>query len=822
MREFNLKSLLPHLLAIVIFVALPLAYFSPLLEGKQLEQHDIAQWTGMSKEIADYREQTGIEPLWTNSMFGGMPAYQISVVYASNMLKYVDKIMTLGLPSPASFIFLYLLGFYFLLITMGVDHRLAIGGAIAFAFSSYLFIIIGAGHNSKAHAIGYMAPVIAGVIMTFRGRYLAGGAIAALALGLQIYANHLQITYYLMLILIIYGVAKAVDALRTKQLAGYTKAVAVLAVAVVLAVSSNITSLWATYEYGKDSTRGPSELTEKKSSDGLDKDYALGWSYGVLESFTLMLPDFMGGASQTDAGIKSDLYKTMIANGAAQNQARSIAQNAPLYWGEQPFTAGPTYFGILVVCLFILALFIKKGYIKWWLLVSTLLTLMLSWGKNFLPLTDLFFDYFPGYNKFRAVSMILTATTLTSVMLAWLAVKQLVSENITLESIRKPFYMAFGGIGAMLILFLMVPTMFFSFTGTVDEQLGQWPDWLRQALIDERIAILRFDIWRALAIMAIFAGALWMLLKKKISVTLFAVVLALLMLVDHWTIDKRYLNDSHFVAARKATAPFQPTQADQAILQDADPNFRVMNVTVSTFNDASTSYFHKSIGGYHGAKLKRYQELIEYQISQNNQQVLNMLNTKYFIVKGENQAPVAQRNAGALGNAWFVNKIDEVENADAEIAALTEFDPAKSAIVDKRFADYLAGLKLNTDTPLLQDTLDNPEVADDVDRIILKTYTPNHLTYETNTTQERLAVFSEIFYDKGWNAYIDGQQVPHIRVNYVLRAMRVPSGKHTLEYKFEPSVYMTGERISMASSLLLILISLGALGMQLRSTTPKG
>jgi hypothetical protein len=814
MSKINFKSWLPHIVAVIIFLLITIIYFSPIFEGKRIAQHDIAQWKGMSQEITEFRERTGEEPLWTNSMFGGMPAYQISVVYTGNLLKHFDDLLTFGIPWPFNLVLLYMLGFYFLLVTLKIDPRLSIAGAIAFAFSSYFFIIIEAGHNSKAHAIAYMAPVVAGVLMTFRGSWLTGGAVTAMFLSLQLMANHLQITYYLLLILVLLGVFQLYKDYKENSLKKYFTALGILAVAAVFAVATNITSLWATYEYGQYTIRGPSELESNvQSTGGLDKDYALGWSYGVSESMTLLVPNFMGGPSVGKLNEKSELYKTMVSQGVAPVQARQIISQVPLYWGDQPVTSGPTYVGIISFFLFVLALFLVKGPYKWWLVSVAILGLMLSWGRNFMWFTDIFFEYVPLYNKFRAVSMTLVIVCFTVPFLAWLGLNKLDLKTYDKKTLIKYLKYTVGIVGGILLLLVLFAGTF-DYYGGMDDQLVnqyQWQNWMLEAMREDRAAMMRTDALRGLFFILAAAGAIWLLIKEKLNKTLFVAVLSVLILIDMWTVNKRYINNDDFVPKMRAEVPFQPTLANQQILADPDPNFRVLNTTVSTFNDASTSYFHKSIGGYHGAKLRRYQELIERQISNNNMSVLNMLNTKYFITRGQDNQPVARRNPDALGNVWFVNNIQIVENADEEINALTDFDPTRTAVVDKRFADYITGLEFNRTQPVLADTLTDPEIMDDIDRIQLTSYKPNHLVYNSGSRQENLAVFSEIYYDKGWNAYINGEPADHIRVNYVLRAMRIPPGQNTIEFKFEPNVYSTGESISLASSAILLIIVLGAL-----------
>lgn len=803
--KIDFKKLIPHFIAVASFVAITMVYFSPLLSGKQVQQHDIAQWTGASKEIADFRAKYHTEPLWTNSMFCGMPAYQISVVYAANMVKYVNDILILWLPVPASYIFLMLIGFYLLLISLKTDYLLSIAGAIAFALSSYHLIIIVAGHNSKAHAIASIPLVLAGILMIFRGRYLLGGVIAAIALSMEIYANHLQITYYLFITIFILIICEFIKTISKKSYGNFFKASATLAIAALLAILSNITNLWATYEYGKYSTRSQSELTEKKSSTGLDKDYALEYSYGITESFTLLIPRFKGGASSEPLATNSATYKALKDNNVPEQQARGFIANVPLYFGDMRMTSGPPYAGAAMVFLFVLGLFVVKGEIKWWLLSATVLSIMLAWGQNFLPLTNIFFDHFPGYNKFRAVSMILIVAEFCIPLLGILAFKKITDGSMKSDEVLKYLKWSLYGVGGFCLVFILLPGLFSDFTAKADDSLKEY-SWLLTAIRDDRANAVRMDALRSLFFILITSGLIWAYLKNKIKlVANVYFILALIVLVDMWTVGKRYLNNDNFVKKSKTEQPFQPTEADLKIQQDTDPDFRVMNTTVSTFNDASTSYFHKSIGGYHGAKLKRYQELVEYQISKNNTAVLNMLNTKYFIFQPkEGSVPVPQLNADACGSVWFVKEYKLVANADAEINALSNFNPKQTVFIDERFKAYMNGFKTDFDS---------------TGTINLISYLPNNLNYQSNSSAEQFAVFSEIFYDKGWNAYLDGKLQTHIRVNYVLRGMRIPAGKHNIEFKFEPQVYATGEKISLASSTLLILLFAGIAFMELKKSS---
>jgi len=778
----QIKKLSPHLIVILLFVGISFAYFSPVLQGKLLDMPDITHHKGMSKEVTDFREATGEEALWTNAMFSGMPAYQISTKSNNNLIQYVVKAIKLGIPRPANLLFLYLLGFYLLLLSLKVDYRLSSVGAIAFAFSSYFFIIIMAGHMTKALAIAYVPMVVAAVLYTYRGKMLLGGVLTALTVALQLYANHLQITYYLVLVLILIGIVQFVKDLKVNNLNSFAKRSGVLVLAALLASGTAVTRLSTTMEYGKDSTRGKSELTNNldNKTSGLDKDYATSWSYGVAETFTLLIPNFYGGASQGALTTDSETYNAIKR---APN-AKQLIKQLPLYWGTQPFTSGPTYAGAIVMFLFIFGLFFVKSEMRVWILLATILSIMLAWGKNFMPLTDLFLDYFPGYNKFRAVSMILVIAEFTIPLLGFVALNKFLTTETSENEKKKPLQLAFYIVGGLTLVFALMPTLFFDFVGGQDANLAK-NGWPIDALQSDRAGLLSADSWRSFIFITLTFGTMWMFLKNKLSSKFVILIAGVLILADMWTVNKRYLNDDHFVRKSKVEIPYHPTQADQQILRDKDPNFRVFNQSVSTFNDASTSYFHKSIGGYHGAKLKRYQELIENHISKGNMAVLNMLNTKYFITpKGQ-----AQQNPAAMGNAWFVNEINTVADADAEIAALNGFNPENTAIIDVRFSEQMI------------DGLDNTGAS-----ISLIEYKPNYLKYNSNSSKNGIAIFSEIYYDKGWNAYVDGELKPHFRANYVLRGMQIPAGNLIVEFKFEPAVYHISERIALTSSIILLLL----------------
>ena len=808
MKNISIKGFIPYAVAVVIFIVISLAFLNPLLEGKKLKQDDIIRHKGMAKEVTDFREKTGEEALWTNSMFSGMPAYQISVKYNGNLVTYIDKIFKLGLPHPASLVFLYMIGFFILLLVLKVDPWLSIVGAIAFGFSSYFFIIIEAGHNSKAHAIGYMAPVLAGVILTYRGKYLAGGIFTLLFLALEIKAGHPQISYYLFLLLLVFGIVEFIDTVKTKKYMPFVRSTAIMVIAGLIAVLTNITSLWATYEYGKYTIRGKSELTtnQENKTSGLDKDYATQWSYGVGETWSLLIPNANGGSSRP-IGLNESALSDV------EPQYKEYVANASQYFGNQPFTSGPVYVGALILFLFIYGLFIIRGPIKWWLLVGTILSIMLAWGKNFMPLTEFFLDYFPGYNKFRAVSMTLVIAELTIPILAILALNKVLTDpsffkkKIEIFKFRfDPLYLSVILTGGVSLLFALVPDVFVNFIteqeiASIAQQKGSSPEYANQIVeyYDNvelaRRSILKTDAFRSFIFIILGAAAIWAFGKSKLNKNIAILIIGLLVIFDMWTVNKRYLNNDNFINSSKVERPYTKSPADELILKDVDPNFRVLNLTVDPFADASTSYYHKSIGGYHGAKLRRYQELYDHQIKGKfNMSVINMLNTKYIIQADENKRPKARPNMGFMGNAWFVEEVQLVNNADEELAALDNFDPGTTAIIDQRFSDNLEGFTA---------------VSDSLAQITLIDYKPNHLQYQSNTQKDQLVVFSEIYYDKGWNAYVDEILVPHFRANYVLRAMIVPAGKHKIDFKFEPKVYVIGEKVSFASSLLLILLVLG-------------
>ncbi len=806
-KAFEFKNWLPYLTAAALFLLLTLVYFYPYFQGKRLQAGDMVHFKGMSKEIVDYRERTGDEPLWTNSMFGGMPAYQISTEYDQNLMTYIHKLLRLGFHLPVGMVIVYLFGFYVLLLTLRINPWLSIAGAIAFAFSSYFFIILEAGHTSKAYAIGYMAPVLAGVILAYRGRLLAGGLLTALFLALEVVSGHPQITYYLMIMILIYAITEFIRHYREKALPAFAKASAVLIAAALIAILTHTASLWNTYEYSKFSIRGKTELSTEieNRTSGLDKDYAIQWSYGVAETMTLLVPNFHGGSSHGSLSKNSETFQALTQNRVPN--ADQIVDALPLYWGDQLFTSGPVYVGAIVFFIFIFSLFYLKGPLKWWGIAVTALSVMLAWGKNFMPLTDFFLEYVPLYNKFRAVSMTLVMAELTMPLLAILALDRFMKDPEREKAFRFLKYSLYI-VGGLLLVFILLGQALFSFSGPSDADL---PDWLIAPIQDDRVSLFRNDSIRSLAFVLLTFALVWAFMKKKIKASHLLIALPLLMLIDLWPVNKRYLNSDDFLRKAQVENPYQATKADQAILKDQDPNFRVYNFSEAFDASARTSYFHKNIGGYHGAKMRRYQEVIEHSLSTERAMLadafngeglspadalrkaatFNMLNTRYFIA-GPNNDPLP--NPFALGNAWFVKAIEIVDNADQEIAVLDRFNPDSLAVIDRRFVKLVEGF-----TP----------GSDPGGTITLKSYEPNHLVYESRSGRDEVAVFSEIFYEKGWKAYIDGKETPHFRANYILRAMIVPSGNHEIEFRFRPVSYFTGQNISLASSLLLVLLALG-------------
>ena len=921
MKQLPWKRLLPVFAAIALFYTLSLVYFSPVLEGKRLTMGDIRNWQGMAREVDEHRERTGEEALWTGSMFSGMPAYQISVKWSANLLHHAHSLFSGFLPRPASFLFLYLVGMFILLRILKVDPWLSIVGAVAFGFSSYFFIILEAGHTSKANAIGYMPMVLGGAWLLYRGRMLLGAALLALFMGLEVTMNHVQVTYYLGILLLLFVLAEAVRAVREGQVADFAKRSALGLVAVGLALSCNLGLLWSTWEYGKYTTRGASELTIKADGSpaddirttGLDRDYVTDWSYGLQETFTLLVPDAKGGASGLIGNDPADLA------GADPRFRQNIAQ-MNRYWGDQRFTSGPVYLGAIVVLLMLLMLAQAEGAARWWALAALpllvllptigspylafaliaaylvaglvlwkdtlayalfgalLLTLVLSWGRNFMPLTDFFLDHVPGYSKFRAVTIILVIVELAAPVLGILYLDRLIKNKGWDKATEQRSLIAMGGLVLLLVVMAVAPGTFFDFISQQEReafnaQIDASPEQEAQYMqfVDSikrvRIGIFTSDVWRSLAFVVAAAVLLFLFGRRKVGASVLVAGLGVLVLADLWTVDKRYLNNDkqqgRYVAWEDPAVlamPHKANAADKAILEQAwnpaaeadyqaqleqlrqrkqkasgrdrqigpeedlllrfgslrrHADHRVLTLQ-NPFNDSRVSWFHRSAGGYHGAKLKRYQELIEFHLGPSlarvggllqsattmqelndllaAEGVLNMLNIRYLIYNAE-RAPLV--NLNALGAGWFVDELRWVPNADAEILALGDIDPARTAVVDERFRSVLG---------------DAPVEADPSASVELTSYATNALTYTVRSAKGGVVVFSEIWYGPDWQASINGQPAEHVRADYVLRALRVPAGEHTVEFRVQSRPFNSSRPVALASSALVVLLVLALLG----------
>jgi hypothetical protein len=799
--SFSFKRLLPHILILTGFVVLSLAYFSPVLQGKKIYQSDIMHYIGMAQQQKDFAKATGEETYWTNSAFGGMPTYQLGAKYPHNYIKKLDLTLRF-LPRPADYLFLYFIGFYLLLLSLKVDFKLAALGAIAFGFSTYLIIILGVGHNAKAHAIAYMPLVLAGIILTFRKKYILGFLLTIVALGLEIVANHFQMTYYLLLLVIVIGIAYLIDAYHKKQLPHFFKSVGLLAIAAILAVGLNATNIMATQEYVKESTRGKSALTinpdgsPKEVSTGLSRDYITEYSYGILETFNLYIPKFMGGGNTEDVGKDSETYKAYVKLGASPIEALEASRNAPMYWGKQPIVEAPAYVGAVIIFLFVLGLFLVKGRLKWWLVGGTVLSLSLSYGKNFGFLTDFFIDYVPLYNKFRAVSSIQVLLELCIPILGVFALVRLFNDFQKDEEKLKALKYSIGITAGLALVFLVFKSSLFDFESFRDDGYIQaYGQLFIDSIIEDRKALFTSDTLRTLVLVLLSAGTVFLFLKKKLTETLTVIAFAVLLLFDLVSVDRKYVNNDNFTSALRVDKPYQANVADKEIFKDKG-YFRVLDMSSEgQSKPGRAAYFHNSLFGYHAAKLGRYNELMEFHVYKNNMNVLNMLNTKYIIVE-EKGSIFPYTNLEANGNAWFVSNLKQLTSANEEIQILDSLDTKTTAVTT------------------MTDFSSKPEMVkylvDSTASIQINDFKPNYLKYNSRNTNDGLAVFSEVYYKDGWNAYIDGKLTPHSRVNYVLRALDIPKGNHTIEFKFEPEVVQTGSKVALASSAIFgILLLLG-------------
>lgn len=843
----NFKALILPLSVIALFLLITFTYFSPMIQGKTLSQADMKNWHGMAKEIIDYRNSHDDEnALWTNSMFGGMPSYLISVVYPNKINDFIAKALNLGNAKPASHLFLYLIGFYITLLAFGVSQRVSIIGAIAFAFSTYFLIIIEAGHVTKAIAIGYMPLIVASIYLSFNKKPVLGAILLSLFLSFQLSTRHYQITYYTLIVVAVFGLFQLIETIKSKKYKRFSQSFSYLLIGAVIALAIDLPNFYLINEYGKYSMRGKSELTANvdNKTSGLDKDYITSWSYGIPETWTFLIPNFQGGGFADDYEY-TEFYKEMhprykqyfMQQGYPARQADQVATQqikGAFYWGDQPFTSGPVYIGAIVIFLFVLGLFVLKGWIKWWLVSITILSLFLGWGRHFMWFTDIWLDFVPGYNKFRTVSMTLVIAEFSIPLIAFLGLDKIlkgdIPEKTNAMGIRKKLMISKNYLHDVLLKSLLITggiTLFIALFGSGMFDFGQDKfkelNEMTDRIVSARQDIMSADAWRSFMFIAIAAGVMLAFSLGKVKKNALVVILGILLLFDLWPINKRYLNNDDFVKERRNVAVYEKTPVDQYILEQNEdkarvlyfPGFDVQQIS-TPFNDASVSYYHQSIGGYHGAKMKRYQELIDAHITnemallaQNFKQgvdinaifsnlgVLNMLNTKYFIAD-KNKMPF--ENKFALGAAWFVDDVKIVANADEELEMLGSISTASTAVVDVRFEDQVKGVG-NT-----------KGVSGSIKRTH---YEPNHLSYEYDISEDKIAIFSEIYYDKGWNATIDGKPAKYFRADYVLRGMKLPAGKHTVEFSFEPKGYTIGVKVTLISSLLLLLIVLAYITDQL-------
>lgn len=791
------KSTWPHLVAIAVFLLITVAYFSPIFfEGKTLPQGDIVNSNAWGADARAYHAETGEYVYWSNSMFGGMPHNYTFSPKSNNIFRYVANVVTLGLPiNTAGLMFVYLLGFYVFMLAIGCSPWLSIVGAIAYALGSYNLIIIDAGHVAKGLVMATMAPLLGGIMMCYKKKYITGALIALIAAGLNIFWNHQQISYYLLIMIAVMVIVYFIYAIKEKEILNFVKASAILLVVAMLAVAPAADKLIPTMDYTKDTMRGGAVLKTDngaKESDGLNKDYAFQWSYGKAETMTLLVPNFYGGSSHYPLGEDSETYKALRPTG----QAKQVCEAAPMYWGTQPFTSGPVYAGAIVCFLFILGLLIVKGPERWWLTIAAIIGLLMSWGSNFDAFNTFLFEHLPLYNKFRTPSMSLVVTTLAMVILGFIALRDILQGKVEKDKVKTSLFISLGITVGLCILAQIIGSMSFCEAAT-DEQL---PDWLVTALILDRRNLLKVDVIRSIIFAVLGFVVLFMMLKnEKFKPTYAMIALTVLMIADMWPVDKRFLNNEHFVSKRQEN--FVATAADKFILDDTDPDYRVLNLTGSTFQESRTSHFHKSVGGYSPAKFRRYQDIIDMYFNGNiNMNVINMLNTRY-VITNTNQGPVPQRNYDAMGNAWFVNNVQWVKTPNEEIEALEKLNIHETALVDEIWKEKLGNANL--------------QMADSTATINLVKYVnPGNLIYESNSAEDGLAVFSEVYY-KTWKAFIDGQEVTPVRANYILRALPVPAGKHTIEFKCVDELFIKTHQWSMIASiavgcvmLLLLVLSI--------------
>lgn len=822
MKQNWQKAVLPHVYAVLIFLALSFVFCFPVLNGLEIKQSDTVQWQAMSQEARAYNDSTGINPIWTNAMFGGMPTYQIFMAQ-DNYTYHLHTLLTLGLPKPVNFFFLAMVGFYILLQVMRFRQWVTILGAIAFAFASYTPIIISAGHDTKMFTIAYMAPLLAGILLTYRGKYWIGGIITCITLCLMITSGHYQMVYYMLLVCILIGIAHLINAIREKQVPQYVKATGVLLLFGILSILPSTVSLWTTTEFSKYTMRGGhSELTpapgqeKDKSSGGLGKDYAFQWSQGPFETLTILAPNLYGGPTYGPLSTSSKSYTAMTQLGVPALQAEQIVENMPRYWGPQPMTDGGIYWGAVIIFLFVLALFIVKSFHKWWILAGCILGVLLAWGDHFAIFNYFIFDHLPFYNKFRAPSQALVLPQLLVPFLACWALNDVVTETINKELLLKQLKKALYITGGLCLLLLVASFGMLSFTSDTDPAKNFYQqftggnqqafDTLLNALIEDRASLLRVDAFRTLAIILIAAALIWAFIKQKIQGAQFLVALTILVALDQMLLDSRYLGKKYYVTPTDYRNSFAASPVDQAIKQDKDLYYRVFNTV--NFMDAMSSYHHRAVGGYSPVKLALYQDLIDHQLSKGNPRVLNMLNAKYIIFadqgqQGQQGQLAYQQNPGALGNAWFVDSLVWAKNADQEMKTLDSLPTDHTAVIDQRFEANLKGF-----TP----------AKDSASSIKLTKYGLNELDYQSSNSKPGFAVFSDVYYPAGWNVYIDGNKGEIVRTNYLLRGVKIPAGDHKIEMKFEPRSYYLGNTITRWSSILMLILLAGAIAFEIRKS----
>ncbi len=790
MNSINWKSVWqqswPHLAAVAVFLLLVMVYFSPeVFDHKQLPQGDTMSAAGMGHDAREYHEKTGEWSHWSNAMFGGMPYNVTSGVNSKSIFRPLSHIAKFGFNgNTAGMLWLLLIGFYVFMLAVGCSPWLSIVGAIAFAFGSYNLIIIDAGHVTKGWVLATMPAVIGGCLLCYRKKYISGFIVTLIATGLNVYWNHQQISYYTLLMLIPLAISYFIYSLREKEQKHFWVASCLLLLAALMAVAPAADKLVPTWDYSKDTMRGGAVLHGTADSEagksGLNRDYAFMWSYGKMETMTLLIPDFYGGGSNYPLGEKSETYKT-VKKYAGASQAKQFAKSVPTYWGDQPFTSGPVYAGAIICLLFVLGLIVVPGKERWWLLIVAVIGIVLSWGRNFPAVNNWLFDHLPLYNKFRTPSMSLVMTTTSMVMMAMLAMEEVIERRVTLKQAGIAGCVT-AGLG---LLFAVFPSLAGSFTGSVDAQL---PDWLKQAIIADRQHLLTASAWRTIVFIVLaVAGIVAYIRTNKMKSAVLIALIGGLTLADLWAVDKHYLNDCHFVTKKQQL--ITPTTADKQILADTDPDYRVLNLASNTFNESRTSYFHKTIGGYSPAKLRRYQDIIDYYLSGKiNMNVLNMLNTRYVITQEG-----VQRNYEAFGNAWFVNQVEWVKSPNEEIEAIADADLQAVAFIDTCWQSKMQGAL----------TMTQPA------KIELTNYAnPGNLFYESESSEDGLAVFSEVYY-KTWKAFIDGKEVPVLRANYILRAIEIPAGKHTIEFRCRDELLIRMQVVSIIASILVILAVIG-------------